>query len=124
MIPLPASSRIWLSAGVTDMRRRFNGLSAQVDQVLKADPYSGHLFVFRGRRGDLVNSPAGGRAASIACTLIETAKLNGVDPQAWLADVLHHIPEHPSNRIDELLPWNRTAQTAGSPHTYRNGANG
>ena len=44
--------------------------------------------------------------AAIAYTLIETAKLNGLDPQAWLADVLHRIPEHPSNRIDELLPGN------------------
>ena len=54
MIPHPASTRVWLCAGVTDMRRGFNGLSAQVDQVLKVDPFSGHLFVFRGRRGDLV----------------------------------------------------------------------
>ena len=54
MIPQPASTRIWLCAGVTDMRRGFNGLSAQVDQVLNVDPYSGHLFVFRGRRGDLL----------------------------------------------------------------------
>ena len=53
-----------------------------------------------------MGSPAGGKAAAIAYTLIETAKLNGLDPQAWLTDVLHRIPEHPSNRIDELLPWN------------------
>ena len=39
-------------------------------------------------------------------TLIETAKLNGVDPQAWLADTLARIPDHKINRIDELLPWN------------------
>ena len=54
MIPHPASTRIWLCAGVTDMRRGFNGLSAQVDQVLKVDPFCGHLFVFRGRRADFV----------------------------------------------------------------------
>ena len=53
-----------------------------------------------------MGSPAGGKAASIAYTLIETAKMNGLDPQAWLAEVLHRIAEHPSNRIDELLPWN------------------
>ena len=53
-----------------------------------------------------MGSPAGGKAAAIAYTLIKTAKLNGLDPQAWLADVLHRIPEHPSNPIDELLPWN------------------
>ncbi len=44
--------------------------------------------------------------AAIAYTLIETAKLNGVDPQAWLADTLARIPDHKINRIDELLPWN------------------
>ena len=35
-----------------------------------------------------------------------TAKMNGVDPQAWLADVLARLPDHPANRLDELLPWN------------------
>ena len=54
MIPLPANTRVWLAAGKTDMRRGFDGLSAQVQTVLKADPFSGHLFVFRGRRGDLL----------------------------------------------------------------------
>jgi len=41
-------------AGVMDMRRGFNGLAAQTEQVLAADPYSGHLFLFRGRRGDQI----------------------------------------------------------------------
>ena len=54
MIPVPASTRIWLAGGVTDMRKGFVGLSAQAEKVLRADPYSGHLFVFRGRRGDLI----------------------------------------------------------------------
>ena len=62
-------------------------------------------------------SLAGGKAASIAYTLIETAKLNGVDPQAWLADVLQRIPEHPSNRIDELLPWNCKVDTVARSET-------
>ncbi len=54
MIPVPASTKVWLAAGVTDMRKGFNGLSALVQDVLKQDPFSGHLFVFRGRRGDLI----------------------------------------------------------------------
>ncbi|MEE8511617.1 MAG: IS66 family insertion sequence element accessory protein TnpB [Acidiferrobacterales bacterium] len=54
MIPVPASTRVWLAVGVTDMRKGFNGLAALAQDVLKQDPFSGHLFVFRGRRGDLL----------------------------------------------------------------------
>ena len=54
MIDLRAGTRIWLAAGVTDMRRGFQGLSAQVQTVLEQQPFSGHVFVFRGRRGDIV----------------------------------------------------------------------
>ena len=60
-----------------------------------------------GRKNYLfVASEAGGKAAAIAYTLIETAKLNRIDPQAWLADTLARIPDHKINRIDDLLPWN------------------
>ncbi len=51
-------------------------------------------------------SDLGGVRASAMYTLIGTAKLNNVDPQAWLADVLDRIRETPQNRLDELLPWN------------------
>ena len=54
MIPAPANTKIWLAAGVTDMRRGFNSLAAMAQDVLHQDPYSGHLFVFRGRGGDLL----------------------------------------------------------------------
>ena len=54
MIELRSGTQIWLAAGVTDMRRGFPGLSAQVQTVLNQQPYSGHVFVFRGRRGDTV----------------------------------------------------------------------
>ena len=54
MIALPPGARIWLAAGTTDMRRGFDGLARQVQEVLQLDPFSGHLFVFRGRRGDLL----------------------------------------------------------------------
>jgi hypothetical protein len=60
-----------------------------------------------GRKNYLfVGSQTGGKSAAIAYTLIETAKLNGVDPQAWLADTLARIPYHKINRINDLLPWN------------------
>ena len=51
-------------------------------------------------------SDAGGHRAAAVYTLIETCKLNDVDPQAWLAYVLANLPDHPAKRIDELLPWN------------------
>jgi transposase len=58
-----------------------------------------------GRSGHLEVSD-GGKAAAIAYTLIETAKMNNVDPEAWLTWVLQRLPDHKINRIDELMPWN------------------
>ncbi len=52
MIGLPAGTRVWLAAGATDMRRGFDGLAATVQATLHEDPFSGHVFVFRGRKGD------------------------------------------------------------------------
>ena len=54
MITLAAGARIWLVAGVTDMRKGFDGLAAQVQSALSENPFGGQLFVFRGRRGDRV----------------------------------------------------------------------
>ncbi len=54
VIELRTGTRIWIAAGVTDMRRGFDGLSAKVQTVLEQQPFSGHVFVFRGRRGDIV----------------------------------------------------------------------
>jgi hypothetical protein len=51
-------------------------------------------------------SDRGGERAAVMYSLIVTAKMNDVDPQAWLADVLARIAEHPVQRLDELLPWN------------------
>ena len=51
-------------------------------------------------------SDAGGDRAAIFYTLIRSAKLNRLEPEAWLRDVLSRIGEHPINRLDELLPWN------------------
>ena len=51
-------------------------------------------------------SDRGGQRAAAMYSIIVTAKMNDVDPQAWLADVLARIAEHPAHRIDELLPWN------------------
>ena len=212
MIPVPTGVRVWIAAGHTDMRRGMNGLSLLIQEGLGRDPFAGDLYVFRGRRGDLLKclwhdglglslyskrldrgrfvwpstagdrvsiSPAqlgyllegidwrrarlpgaapvakamnymlerwpsfarflddgrvcltnnsseralrglalgrkawlfagsnrGGQRAAFFNSLIVTAKLNDVDPQAWLADVLGRIASHPAQRLGELLPWN------------------
>mgnify|MGYP003644811849 CR=1 FL=1 len=74
-------------------------------------------FAARSRAGDapgwhraenwlFVGADTGAETLARAMTLIETAKLNAIDPQAYLADVLNRIHDHKINRIDELLPWN------------------
>ena len=66
-----------------------------------------------GRKNYLfMGSEGGGKSAAIAYTLIETAKLNGVDPQAWLTDTLARIADHKITRIDDLLPWHYAAPAA------------
>ncbi|CAG0934011.1 hypothetical protein PLCT1_02556 [Planctomycetaceae bacterium] len=54
MIGLPAGTKVWIAAGVTDMRKGMDGLAASAQTALEQHPFSGHVFVFRGRRGDLV----------------------------------------------------------------------
>jgi transposase len=54
MIGLPAGTKVWIAAGVTDMRKGMDGLAALAQTVLEQNPFSGHVFVFRGRRGDLL----------------------------------------------------------------------
>ena len=60
------------------------------------------------RNWTFAGSDTGGHRTAALYTLIETAKLNRIDPQAWLADVLRNLPDHPARRIDDLLPWNWT----------------
>ena len=68
-----------------------------------------------GRRNwTFAGSDRGGERAATIYTLIETAKLNGIDPQAWLADILERIADHPVRRLHELLPWNWQPSTTPS----------
>jgi transposase len=64
MIGLPAGTRIWIAAGVTDMRSGFNGLAAKVQTAPAEGPFSGHVFVFHGRRGDLIRRTRSRRTGS------------------------------------------------------------
>jgi transposase len=69
------------------------------ERALRGVAVGRHNWTFAG-------SDRGGERAAAIYTLIETCKLNGVDPRAWLADVLRRLPGHPANRIADLLPWN------------------
>ena len=85
--------------------------SGRADNFDRGMPFLGRKKWFFAR------SDEGGRRAAAIYTLIATAKLNDVDPQTWLADVLARLPDHPAKRIHEMLPWNwrqqnTTAQAA------------
>ena len=69
------------------------------ERALRGIAIGRHNWTFAG-------SDEGGRRAAAIYTLIETAKLNDIDPQAWLADILARLPDHPAKRIADLLPWN------------------
>ena len=69
------------------------------ERALRGIAVGRHNWTFAG-------SDAGGRRAAAIYTLIETAKLNDIDPQAWLTDMLTRLQDHPAKRIDELSPWN------------------
>ncbi len=69
------------------------------ERALRCIPLGRKAWLFCG-------SDRGGQRAAIIYTLIQTAKLNDVDPQAWLADVFARIADHPATRLDQLLPWN------------------
>lgn len=66
-----------------------------------------------------MGSDAGGERAAAIYSLVQTAKLNGLDPEAYLREVLGRIAEHPINRIDELLPWNLRQSGANPAHQRR-----
>jgi len=77
------------------------------ERALRCVPLGRKAWLFCG-------SDCGGQRAAVLYTLIQTARLNGVDPQAWLADVLARIAGHPVQRLDDLLPWNWASGTAAA----------
>jgi transposase len=100
-----------LAAAFRYMRSRWSALSRCFDDgrlALDNNPAERALrCVAIGRKNYLfAGSDAGGRRAAAMYTLIETAKLNDLDPQAYIADLLGRIADHPAKRIAELLPWN------------------
>jgi hypothetical protein len=122
--PLMAQLHIWLTAQLAKlsrghdlakachyMLRRWDAFTRFLDdgricltnnaaeRALRCVPLGRKAWLFCG-------SDRGGERAAVLYTLIQTAKLNDVDPQAWLADILARIADHPASRLDELLPWN------------------
>lgn len=122
--PLVASLEGWMREERTKLSRH-SDVAKAMDYMLKR--WDGFVRFLDDGRIDLTNNAAeralrgialgrkswlfagsdrGGRRAAVMYSLIVTAKMNDVDPQAWLADVLARIAEHPAKQIDELLPWN------------------
>ncbi|GHL31112.1 hypothetical protein ECZU26_19370 [Escherichia coli] len=106
MIPLPSGTKIWLVAGITDMRNGFNGLAAKVQTALKDDPMSGH-FIFRGRSGSQVKLLwSTGDGLCLLTKRLERGRLPGRQPvmakcltQAQLAMLLEGIDWRQPKRL-------------------------
>ena len=111
MIAPPSGTRIWIAAGHTDMRRGFDGLAAMVQQQLDADPFSGHVFVFRGRRGDRIKLLwFDGDGLCIFAKRLESGRF--VWPQA-IAGSIALTPAQLSMLL-EGIDWRRPLRTAPS----------
>ena len=108
MISLPGGVRIWLACGVTDMRKGFDGLAAIVQQRLAEDPFSGQLFVFRGRRGDRVKLLWwDGDGLCLFAKRLERGRF--VWPQAMSGTV--HLSAAQLSMLLEGIDWRRPSRT-------------
>jgi hypothetical protein len=124
IIPVVDALKSWMRAARTKMSRHADVAKAMDYMLKRWDAFSGFLndgriclsnnaaeralrAVALGRKSWLfAGSDRGGQRAAAMYSLITTAKLNETDPQAWLADALCRIGDHPASRLDELLPWN------------------
>ncbi len=108
MIGLPSGTRVWIAAGHTDMRKGFNGLAALVQSALADNPYSGHVFVFRGRRGDILKVLwFDGQGLLLLAKRLERGRF--VWPQATTGSV--SLTPAQLSMLLEGIDWRRPART-------------
>jgi transposase len=108
MIGLPLGTRVWIAAGVTDMRRGMDSLAALVQTALGEQPFSGDVFVFRGRRGDLVKLLWwSGDGMNLYVKRLERGRF--VWPQATSGTV--HLSAAQLSMLLEGIDWRRPTRT-------------
>jgi transposase len=108
MIGLPSGTRIWLACGLTDLRNGFDGLTALVQTQLREDPFSGQLFVFRGRRGDRIKVLWwDGDGVCLFCKRLERGHF--VWPHATNGSV--HLSSAQLSMLLEGIDWRRPSRT-------------
>ena len=108
MIGLPAGTRIWIACGLTDLRNGFDGLAALVQTQLAEDPFSGQLFVFRGRRGDRLKVLWwDGDGMCLYCKRLERGRF--VWPRAESGSV--HLTGAQLSMLLEGIDWRRPERT-------------
>jgi transposase len=108
MIGLPLGTRVWLGAGVTDMRKGMDGLAALVQTTLAENPFSGHVFAFRGKRGDLVKLLWwSGDGMNLYAKRLERGRF--IWPQATSGSV--HLTAAQLSMLLEGIDWRRPQRT-------------
>jgi len=104
MIGLPLGTQVWLATGITDMRKGMDGLAALVQTALTENPFSGHVFVFRGKRGDLVKLLWwSGDGMNLYAKRLERGRF--VWPQATTGSV--HLTAAQLSMLLEGIDWRR-----------------
>lgn len=108
MIGLPANTRVWIVAGHTDMRKGLDGLAATVQTALQRNPFCGHVFVFRGRRGDILKLLwFDGQGLMLLAKRLERGRF--VWPQAQGGSV--HLTAAQLSMLLEGIDWRMPART-------------